>query len=160
MSIVSRKFAASPARTAADTWNIIVNVIAAESESAKQSLNDITGVIASIISDETPANNAITVIGDGPRLRMYCLYGDDAIGDEANEATLSWKPFENNWEIYFPVEESDYDWVTKLLKEKNSRFKTYKAGEKIEGEDKEKENNATSNFTQLSINVEKLKENG
>ncbi len=160
MSIISRRFAASPARTAADTWNAIVNVIAAETVSAKQELNTITGVIASIISDETPANNAITIIGSGPRLKIYCLYGDDAIGDDANEATLSWKPFENNWEIHFPVEDGDYDWVTKLLKEKGSKFKTYKAGEKIEGESDQEENKAASNFTQLSINVEKLKQNG
>jgi hypothetical protein len=155
MSVISRRFAASPARTAADTWEAIVNVITAESEGAKQDLNSITGIIASIISDETPSKNAITIIGSGPRLRVYCLYGDDAIGDEANEASLSWKPFENNWEIYFPVESSDFDWVTMLLKEKNSRFKTYKAGETID-KIEEVENKSAPNFTQLKINVNKL----
>jgi hypothetical protein len=160
MSIISRKFAASPARTAADTWQTIVNIITEGTDSSKQELLKITGIIASIISDETPANNAITVIGAGPRLRVYCLYGDDAIGDEANEASLSWKPFESDWEIYFPVEESDLDWVTKLLKEKNSRFKTYKAGEKVSDEEDKEKNESRLNFAQLSINIEKLKSNG
>ena len=156
MSIISRTFAACPARTAAVTWEAIVNVISADSAGAKQLLNSISGVIASIISDETLANNAITVVGTGPRLRVYCLYGDDAISDEANEASLSWKPFEKDWEIYFPVEESDLAWVTKLLKETNSKLKTYKAGDKIKGEAVDEENKPASNFTQLSINIEKL----
>lgn len=157
MSVISRKFAASPSRTAADTWSTIVSVIAAESENDKEKLNSITGIIASIISDETPATNPITIIGTGPRLRVYCLYGDDAIGDEASEASLSWKPFEGSWEIYFPVEETDYDWVTKALKEKGSNFKTYNAGEKIKEDSTEEENKSEPNFTQLSINVNKLK---
>lgn len=157
MSVISRRFAASPARTASEVWQAIVNIIAADSITAKQQLNDITGIVASIISDETPAKNPITVIGSGPRLRVYCLFGDDAIGDEANEAALTWKPFENNWEIYFPVEDADYDWVSKLLKEKGAQFKTYKAGEKIKAEEEEEDNKSESGFNQLSINLEKLK---
>lgn len=158
MSIISRKFAASPSRTAAETWSNIVAVIAVHSESAQKELNDIIGIAASIISDETPANNAITVIGSGPRLRVYCLYGDDAIGNaDTNESSLTWKPFEDNWEIYFPVEEGDYDWVTKALKEKGSKFKAYIAGEKIEDDSKDDDNKSESVFNQLSINVNKLK---
>lgn len=157
MSVISRRFAASPARTAADVWDAIVNVIAADSDAVKQQLKSITGVIASIISDETPANSPITIIGKGPRLRVYCLYGDDALGDEANEAALTWKPFESEWEVYFPVEEVDYDWVTKELQKKHTRFKTFKAGEKINGEeDKAAADRTDSGFSQLSINTEKL----
>jgi hypothetical protein len=156
MSIISRRFAACPARTASEAWIAIVNVIGAESESVKTQLLDITGLIASIISEETPASNAITVIGNGPRLRVYCLYNEDAIGDDANEASLTWKPFESNWEIYFPVEKSDYEWVSKLLKEKNTRFKTYKAGEGIADEEAEEKSKSASNFNQLTINLDKL----
>jgi len=67
---------------------------------------------------------------------------------------LTWNPFEEDWEIFFPVEESDLSWVTKSLREKNSRFKTYKLGDKIP--DVEPEETGTSNFTQLSINTDKL----
>src|SRR5674476_151024 len=131
MSIISRTFAASPARTAAQTWDVIVNTIADGEEQVKTELNSVAGIVASIISDETTKNNAITVIGTGLRLKIYCLYGDDAISDEANETSLNWKLFESDWEIHFPVEEEDLDWVSKLLKEKGNKFKTYKAGEKI-----------------------------
>ncbi|MFT3980631.1 MAG: hypothetical protein QM687_09195 [Ferruginibacter sp.] len=157
MSVVSRRFAASPARTAAEVWQVIVNIIAADNAAVKQQLNDITGIVASIISDETPANNPITIIGAGPRLRVYCLFGDDAIGDDANEAALTWNPFEKSWEAYFPVEEADYDWVSKLLKEKSTQFKAYKAGEKIKAEENEDDVKTESGFNQLSINLDKLK---
>jgi hypothetical protein len=154
MSVTARRFAASPARTPFVTWEAIVNIISADSETVRQELNNIAGIIASLIADETPAKNAITIIGSGPRLRIYCLYGDDALADESNEASLTWNPFEKDWEIFFPVEESDLSWVTKSLREKNSRFKTYKLGDKIP--DDEQEETSTSNFTQLSINTDKL----
>lgn len=157
MSIISRKFAACPARTAVETWESIVAVIAAEAtDSIKQDFLSINGVIASIISDETTAKNAITVVGNGPRLRVYCLYGEASVGDDANEAGLSWKPFENDWVIYFPVEEIDHEWVTKLLSEKSKKFKTYKAGEKIAEEEDEEKRASTTGFTQLTINTQKL----
>ncbi|MEJ7821605.1 MAG: hypothetical protein WKF85_04745 [Chitinophagaceae bacterium] len=154
MSEVSRRFAASPARTPSVTWDAIVGIISAQSETVKKDLNAITGIVSSLIADETPTKDAITIIGYGPRLRIYCLYGDDALADESNEASLSWSPFEKDWEIFFPVEESDLSWVTKALLEKNSRFKTYKLGDKIP--DEEKEEAAPSNFNQLSINTDKL----
>lgn len=152
MSVISRKFAACPARTAGQTWDVIVNIITNGEEKAKEDLNSISGIVASIISDETPKSNAIIVIGTGSRLRIYCLYGDDAISDEANEAALTWKLFEAEWEIHFPVEEVDLEWVTKLLKEKGSRFKTYKAGDGI----KEAEFNSVPTFSQLTLNHLKL----
>lgn len=157
MSVISRRFAACPARTASETWTAIVNVIAADSDTLKTQLMEITGIVASIISEETLANNAITLIGSGPRLRVYCLYNEDAIADDPNEAALSWKPFENEWEMFFPVEENDHEWVSKLLKEKNARFKTYKAGEKITADEDERASKSESNFNQLTINLDKLK---
>lgn len=157
MSVVSRRFTASPVRTASETWTAIVNTIASDSETAKQELNNITGIAASLISDETPAKTPITIIGSGPRLRIYCLVGAEAIEGEANEASLTWNLFEKDWEIYFPVEDADLAWVTKALNEKNKKFKTYKVDEKINDEDDAEEQKTGSNFTQLSINTDKLK---
>lgn len=154
MSVVARRFAASPARIPSATWEKIVDIISAESDSVKKELNAIAGIASSLIADETPLKDAITVIGSGPRLRIYCLYGEDAISDEPNEASLSWKPFEGDWDIFFPVHEADLGWVTKALKEKNSRFKTYKTGDQID-EEKAEENNTAS--THLTINIDKLK---
>lgn len=155
MSVVARRFSSSPSRIPSATWEAIVNVIAVNSDDAKTQLNSIAGIISSLIADETPLKDAITIIGNGPRLRVYCLYGDDAIGDESNESSLSFNPFDGEWEIYFPVQEADLIWVTKALKEKNKRFKTYKTGDKIDAE--RSEENENSNFTQLTINTDKFK---
>lgn len=154
MSVVARRFAASPVRIPSATWEKIVNIISAESDSTKIELNAIAGIVSSLIADETPLNDAITLIGNGPRLRIYCLYGEDAISDEPNEISLSWKPFDGDWEIFFPVHEPDLVWVTKALKEKNIRFKTYKTGDKIDEEQAEENNSAS---THLTINIDKLK---
>lgn len=162
MSVIARRFAASPKRTASLTWDAIVNVIASQSASVKSKLNTITGIVSPIIADETLASNAITVIGTGSRLRIYCLYGEDAISDEANEGKLSWNLFStDDWEIHFPVEEEDFSWTTQLLKEKDKRFKTYKAGEKLsEYESDQEEQRNESQSVGLTINLEKFKANG
>jgi hypothetical protein len=153
MSVVARKFTANPLRTGSETWEVILNTITNGADSAKQALTEITGIAASIIADKTPANNPITIVGRGSRLRIYCLYDEDALNDESNESKLSWQLFENdNWEIHFPVQEEDYKWVTDLLVKKGKRFKTYMAGNKplIEETVDESKN-------ELSINIEKFK---
>ena len=155
MSVVARRFSSSPVRIPSATWEAIISVIAFDSNDAKTQLNSIAGIVSSLIADETPLKDAITIIGNGPRLRIYCHYGDDAISDESNESSLSFNPFNGEWEVYFPVHEADLNWVTKALKEKNTRFKAYKTGDKIDAEkDEETEN---SNFSQLTINTDKFK---
>jgi hypothetical protein len=153
MSVIARKFKANPVRTAAETWTTIVNVIAKKNDSAKNLLLRITGVAASIIAEGIPATSPITIIGSGPRLRVYCLYDDDAIEEDGNEDSLSWNPFDSEWDIYFPVNEVDMEWVNNMLSETGKNFHAYLAGEKIE---REKEN-AASQMPPLTINLHKLK---
>lgn len=157
MSIISRKFSACPVRTAAQTWETIVNVIG-DTADIKNELFRITGIASSVISDSTPKDNPITVIGSGPRLRIYCLYEEDGSTEDANEASLNWKLFEGDWQIYLPVEKADFDWVSKSLNEKGKRFKAYKAGTNLLVEEEEKRQGASS--AQLTINLDKLKSNG
>ena len=90
MSIVARKFNSCPVRTASETWAAIITVITDGTTTAAAALVDIKGIAASIIGDRTLAANPITFIGTGARLRLYCLYDDDALSDEASEAKLSW----------------------------------------------------------------------
>ena len=157
MSVISRKFSACPVRTAAQTWETIVNVIS-DTSSTKTELLSITGIASSIISDATPKNNPITVIGAGPRLRIYCLYDEDGSTEDANEASLNWKLFDRDWQIYLPVEKADFEWVNKSLQDKGNRFKAYEAGTNLLVEEGEKRQ--TSPFAQLTINIDKLKSNG
>ena len=153
MSTVARKFSACPVRTAANTWETITNVIGASNETVKAELTKVAGIAASIISDGTPAENAITIIGTGARLRIYCLYEEDGSTEDANESTLNWNLFEGDWEIHFPVEKEDFDWVKKSLSEKGARFIAYEAGSKP-AEDNETKSSSNS---VLTINLDKLK---
>lgn len=153
MSIVARKFSACPVRTAVSTWDTITNVIGASNETVKSELTKVAGIAASIISDGTLAGNAITIIGSGPRLRIYCLYDEDGSTEDANENALHWNLFEGDWEIHFPVEKDDFNWVSKSLTEKGSRFKAYEAGSKPDEDSGTKSNNTSG----LTINLDKLK---
>lgn len=152
MSVVARRFSACPVRTAAKTWERIIEVIGAGNDSVKQDLQLVAGIAASIISDGTPANNAITIIGSGPRLRIYCIYDEEGSTEDANETSLHWNLFESDWEIHFPVENEDLEWVKSALAEKGTRFKAYPAGEKPAEEEKQSGENA-----RLSINLDKLR---
>jgi hypothetical protein len=158
MSVITRKFSASPVRTAAHTWDTIVSVITSSDSVANTCLQSISGIAASIISDGSPKSNPITIIGSGPRLRVYCLYDEEGSTEDANESSLTWKPFEGEWEIYFPVEKDDLEWVTQSLKNKDKRFKTYESGTKIA--ESESANRAANNTAGLTIDIEKLNTNG
>jgi hypothetical protein len=154
MSVITRKFSACPVRTAANAWNAIVAVIASASAGARSELLKIEGIAASIISDETPGENPIVVIGSGPRLRVYCLYEEDGSTEDANEAALNWNPFEGDWEIHLPAEKEELSWVRKALAEKGTRFKVYEAGTKPATEDED--NTSGQQSKQLTIDTSKL----
>ncbi len=154
MSVIGRKFSACPVRTAANTWTAIVEVIASASEDARNELYKIDGIAASIISDESPKKNPFTIIGSGSRLRIYCLYDEDGSTEDANEAALSWNPFEGDWEIHLPAEESELSWISKALSEKGGRFKVYAAGTKPVSD--EEEVSTPSPTQELTIDISKL----
>lgn len=154
MSVIARKFSACPVRTASNTWTTIVNVIASTSSDARSELFKIEGIVSSLISDETPKKNPITIIGSGPRLRIYCLYEEDGNTEDANEAALNWNPFEGDWEIHLPAEGEDIDWVRQILKEKGSRFKVYETGTKPSGDEEDK--STASPDQDLTIDTSKL----
>ena len=157
MTVISRKFSACPVRTAAQTWDVIVATIAASNSDARKELQKISGIAASIISDETPGADPITVIGQGPRLRIYCLFDEDGSIEDANESALNWDPFIDDWEIHLPAEKEELEWIKKSFSDKGKRFKVYEAGTKITENTVSDE---TSKTKSLSINIEKLKNNG
>lgn len=155
MSIVTRRFSAAPVRTAASTWNAIIDVLAPKTGNVRNELLKIEGLAASIISDGTPKNSAITIIGAGSRLRIYCLYEEDGSTEDASESALNWNPFEKEWEIFFPVETSDLVWVKKAFSEKGARFKAYEVGTTIQEEDGQA-SKARSSQGGLSIDISNL----
>ena len=62
------------------------------------------------------------VYGNGPRVSIYCVYGEDAVsGEGVEEEALSSKPTNGDWALSMPVPEEDLEWTSKSLKGKSSR---------------------------------------
>lgn len=117
MSTIARKIAATPKRTATETWQIVVDMVSDPSSDARKTLESITGVVSAVIVDEFLADTPIIFTGKGPRIRIYCLYGEDALLDEnSNEGSLVQKPTSEDWHVYVPCAEEDLSWITESLK--------------------------------------------
>ena len=128
MTVVARRLRSTPFRTGAETWRLIVDLITAKSAAARPELLAAEGVAACLIADETPKDAPIVVTGSGPRLRVYCLYGDEAItGDSASEESLTWDPSKGEWQVSLPVSAEELPWVKASLKKLGSRVVAYDA---------------------------------
>ncbi len=100
-------------RLAAATWGAIVNVLVPGETPARATLEGATGVAASLIAAEAWRAVPLVVSGAGPQLRIYCVYGEDAIlGEETNEDAVSWSPTDGDWRMEVPCPPDDLDWVT------------------------------------------------
>jgi hypothetical protein len=120
---VRRTFVATPARSASATWNAIVDVVTPEGVPARNEMLAVAGVAASLIAAEVWGKSAAVVSGVGPQLRIYCLYGEDAIvGDDANEDDLPWSPTEGDWSMELPCPPEDLEWVQSALAELSDRI--------------------------------------
>lgn len=117
MTVVARRFVAAPIRTAADVWSKIVDLIAPSSASdARKDLISISGIVSSLIASEVVKDAAIVVWGSGPRVRIYCLYGEDAVtGENSTESALSFCPTDGDWSMSLPCHENDLQWVQAAL---------------------------------------------
>ncbi len=128
MTIVARRIASTPVRTAAETWNRIVTLISNATSLGRQELDAVGGIAASVIADEIPKEAPVVVTGNGPRLRVYCVYGEDAvIGDDCDEAELSWIPAEGEWRLFLPCAKEDLEWIRNALQQRSTRIVAYDA---------------------------------
>jgi len=125
MSTVARRFVASPVRLSSAVWRNISNLIAGTDAAALEFAN-VAGVASSLINDEMFANNPMVIKNKGPRLRVYCLYGDNAISeDDKNEDKLSWDPTAHEWHVFLPCSGEEFDEFTDLLQGKSNKFTVY-----------------------------------
>jgi hypothetical protein len=123
MSVVSRRFRATPVRSSTDTWSAIVNLLAPESSAAHTELTSVSGVASSLITSESMKDAAIVCSGSGPRVRVYCLYDESAIlGEDANESPLQHCPTEDEWQVSLPCPPEDLDWVSRALSRQSKRI--------------------------------------
>lgn len=119
---ISRTFNSVPARTAVETWRAIVDLVAPGAGEARSELQSVEGVACSLITDKA-MTAPIIVMGEGPRVRIYCAYDDSAIeGDSANENSLATIPTEGDWSVSLPCDDSDLAWVTTALEKKSKRI--------------------------------------
>ncbi len=136
MSVIARRFASIPERTAVATWKAISALLASDvtSDPARE-LASVAGIASSLITREA-MTAPLVVYGSGPRVRIYCLYNEDAIeGDDANEAPLSFDATAGDWKISLPCPAEDLQWVQNSLKAKSTRISARDMTAPVEDED-------------------------
>jgi hypothetical protein len=123
-TVVSRTFRSSPYRDAAETWSAIVDLLCAgRTIGARAELLAIAGVASSIIADRAPKDVPIVVTCEGPRTRLYCLYGEDAVvGSDENEGPLGFDALKGDWRVSLPCDKDELSWVQPTLKKHSSRI--------------------------------------
>lgn len=123
MTVIARRIAATPARSASAAWKIIVDLISEAGTESRTELESVAGIACSLVSDETLADAPAVVCGTGPRLKIYCLYDDDAMNaEQANENALTFNPTDGDWKMSLPCASDDLDWVQGELKTKSNRI--------------------------------------
>jgi len=124
MTAIARKVASVPVRLASDTWYRIIDLVAPTNGSSRAELLRITGVAASLITRESLKDSPFVVMGAGPRVRVYCIYGQHAIeGTNVNEAALPESPSESDtWKGSLPCPADDLAWVQAHLAQLSSRI--------------------------------------
>jgi hypothetical protein len=125
MSTVARRtLRSSPHRDAAETWEVIIELLTqGKDSSACRELRAVAGIASSLITDRAPKNAPIVVTCEGPRTRIYCVYDEDALnGSDAGEDNLAFDPLKGNWELSLPCPKDDLEWVQPALKKHSLRI--------------------------------------
>ena len=155
MSVVARKVISCPVRTGSETWAIIANLIAGNDQSALSEFKAVAGVAASLIFDEPFQKNPLVVVSKGPRLRIYCLCGEDAVtGEDGHEDELSWQPTKSDWMAFLPCPEEELEEIEKILKSRSTHFAVYDLAKGFEDSSERKKSESSPDF---EIDVEAFK---
>jgi hypothetical protein len=123
MTVVARTFCSIPKRSALETWAAIVALLAPKAGSeARSELESVAGIASSLITREV-MNSPIVVYGCGPRVRIYCVYNEDAItGDAAHENKLAFDATDGDWHMSLPCPADDLDWVVGALAKRTKKI--------------------------------------
>jgi len=151
--IIARRVASTPERTALETWDRIVTLLAPEPESSgRAELATAKGVACSAISSEATKDDPIVVRGAGLFVRVYCVFGDDAMtGDNVNEDPLIKTPTEGEWSMSIPCLPEDLEWSQAKLASVSKRITARAMGENVTADAL-----GTSNSQPLAINLEEF----
>jgi hypothetical protein len=148
--VIARRIASTPVRTASQTWDAIVALIAPNPQSAaRKQLAQAAGVACASIASEATKDAAIVIWGNGPRVRVYCVFDEDAITqDGVNEDALPQSPTEGDWKMSIPCQTEDVKWSAKNL---DASPKISARG--VDDELEEEEAASTATKSSLSINL-------
>jgi hypothetical protein len=133
---MARRVASTPVRSAALTWTKITELLAPDPDSpARKELAAAGGVGCSSISSEATKEAAIVVWGGGPRVRVYCVFDEDAItGDGVNEDALPKSPTEGDWKMSIPCLPEDLAWSAASLAGASARITARSMDEDVDDE--------------------------
>jgi hypothetical protein len=136
MTVVARTFCSIPKRSALETWASIVDLLAPRTGcDARRELESVAGIAGSLITREA-MSSPIVVYGCGPRVRIYCVYHEDAItGDAASENPLAFDATDGDWHMSLPCPADDLDWVVGALAKKTKRITARDQGEAVESDE-------------------------
>jgi hypothetical protein len=124
---IRRDIASIPVRTAAQTWQAIVDLITGNGTADRQQLDAAASVMQSLIADEHPATVPIVVKGAGPRVVIYLLYNEDAMEAGADVDKLGSNPTAGDWRIAAPCDDDDVAWMNKILAARAQRISVHPA---------------------------------
>ena len=153
-TMFARRVASTPRRTTTETWAKIVELVAPDPNSpARKGLALAAGMACSSISSEATKDAAIVVWGSGPRVRVYCLFDEDAITqDDVNEDLLPKSPTDGDWKMSIPCLPEDVAWSNAKLTSVTSRITARSMDEDVEDE----EPKATEAASPMSIDLEEF----
>jgi hypothetical protein len=134
---VRRDISSVPLQPAGETWQQIVSLITGKGSKDVQQLREAEGVMASLITDEHPARQAIVLEGVGAQLRIYCRYGMNAIEEGADVDALTWNPTAGDWTMHVPCDDENIGWVKKSLAKTSPRIKVFDVAETDRAEEEE-----------------------
>jgi len=124
MTVIVRRVAAIPVRLATVSWQTIVDLVATDNTAAKTELLSIEGIAASLITAEALRDSPAIITGEGPRIRIYCVYGEKVIESAGvDEKRLANSPVNGDtWAVSLPCPTDDLAWVQAALKRSSTRI--------------------------------------
>lgn len=130
-----RDVASIPLRSAKETWQVITDLVTEASTVDRAHLDSAASIMESLIADELPARVPIVFKGSGPRIVVYCLYGEDAMDAGLAIDSLSTKPTTGDWRATAPCEREDVEWMNGSLRTRAPRISVHDVGEVPEEEE-------------------------
>jgi hypothetical protein len=111
MTVIGRRVASVPVRTASETWDAICELLTAAGDPARADLRRAADLVSMLIAEEYTSTAPIVVSGAGPQIRIYTLHGDDAIGADDDVTPVRGYLTRGKWEVSLPAGEIDLEYA-------------------------------------------------